>query len=75
MATLKALKNKARLEKKIAKGVEEEDRAVNQSKLGPGILHSKHIFDTTMLADILLFNQTSTASISTRRTSLSTTLL
>lgn len=36
MATLKALKDKARLEKKIAKGVEEEDRAVNQSKFGLG---------------------------------------
>ncbi|EAA27172.1 hypothetical protein GE21DRAFT_4481 [Neurospora crassa] len=31
VATLKALKNKARLEKKIAKGVEEENRAVNQN--------------------------------------------
>ncbi|EGO57882.1 hypothetical protein NEUTE1DRAFT_43047 [Neurospora tetrasperma FGSC 2508] len=31
VATLKALKNKARLERKIAKGVEEEDRAVNQN--------------------------------------------
>ncbi|KAK3340562.1 hypothetical protein B0H65DRAFT_263591 [Neurospora tetraspora] len=31
VATLKALRDKARLEKKIAKGVEEEDRAVNEN--------------------------------------------
>lgn len=32
VVTLKALKDKERLEKKIAKGVEEEERAVNESR-------------------------------------------